>query len=141
MLTIFDFLKSITLKKPIDFDQLPERDRKGYNIFMINRYLSMDKRLINAISQIDKYSFEIFDRKMHYQFLYSIIPKGFIFFEYLKKDQEEKKKPTESHVKLLMEYLKIDKKTAILYMQFLNKDDIKQLKQIFGTNSKGTDEA
>lgn len=132
---IFDFLKSITQKNYIDFEKLSEVDRKSYDIFMINRYLSMDKRLINAVSQIDKYSFNIFTKQMHYQFLYNIIPKGFIFFDYIKKDKSaaEVKKATESHIEILMKHLQISKSKAKIYCQFLTKEDIKEIKSKYGS--------
>lgn len=128
-MTIFDFLKNITeIKNYKLWNALLEQDKKEYNVFMINRYISMDSRFLNLVSIIDKFSFYCLDKEQHYQLLCSVIPKGNYFFKYLKKDKKEKTKQDDNIelIQLLMSN-EISKEQAKKYYSLLSKKDIKLL--------------
>ena len=55
---IFDHLTNISFQKDKEYyKNLSEPERKDFNVFMLQRYISMERKYTNIISYIDKYAF------------------------------------------------------------------------------------
>ena len=127
MKTLFDHLNDITYNKtPFDIS-----DTKEYNQYMINRYISMDKRYVDIIVELSKYNLT---DEQHYNYLCNKLPKVKTYFKYIKgvkeKDREE--------LKILMKHYKIGLTEAKEYMDIMSSQDLKTLlnKYKYGKNGK-----
>lgn len=91
-MTIFDCLKDIITEKSSKLPENPDFS-KTFNVYMIIRYLSMDKRFSNNIIDIMKLQ-QILSQEEMYYYLIKIIPKEKnSFIKYItkpKKAKEEK---------------------------------------------------
>lgn len=133
--SIFDHLNDITSGKSSEyFENLTEKERKDYSIYMIQRYLSMEKGYTNGIAYIDKYAHNCLDKKMYHKLVSTIIPKARVFLKYVKKDKSDKKD------KLVIEYLakklEISKAEAESNLQFLDDKAKEILLQSYGVDEK-----
>ena len=132
---IFDFLKNICYTKDKNFfKNLSEEEKKDYNIFMIQKWLSMEPKYINFISFVDKYAFNCLDKQMYDRLMMEVLPKKQIYFKYIKKDKSKEKDD------IVIEYLskkyEISKQQAQEYNQFLSKEDKQELLESFGVEEK-----
>jgi len=116
-LTIFDILKEITVtKSELDFKN-PEID-KLYDVFMINRWLSMVEAFIPIIEACNiKIS-----KKSHYNYLKTMIPKNAIFFNYIKKNVE-----INQNFEIIAKFYKIGIAEAKIYYNNLNIEDVQEI--------------
>ena len=132
---IFDFLKNICyIKDKNFFNNLSETEKKDYNIFMIQKWLSMEPKYICFISLVDKYAFNCLDKKMYDRLMLEILPKEQIFFKYIKKDK--KKEKDDIVIECLVKKYEISKVRAQEYNQFLSKEDKQELLESFGVEEK-----
>lgn len=133
--SIFDHLNDITFNKNSEyFDNLTEKERKDYSIFMIQRYLSMEKGYTNGISYIDKYAHNCLSKEMYHKLVSTIIPKSKVFLKYIKKDKTEKK--NNLVIEYLAKRLEISKAEAESNLQFLSDKDKEILLQGYGIDEK-----
>lgn len=88
--TIFSILADVSHKKtdPISYT---EGDWKSYNIYMLNKWLSMNPHVTEIINFIQKYY--SLDKKIHYKMLSDILPKQKIFSKYIKGKKVDKFNP------------------------------------------------
>ena len=66
----FEYANDLMVKEGYDVDI---EERKDYKEFLINRSISYQPDLIHIINEINRYP--DIDKKLHYDFLHSIIPK------------------------------------------------------------------
>lgn len=84
-MSLFDHVNMIKEKTDINyFDKLSEEDRKTFNRYMILRVLSMNKKIIDIVSDISRYFDKIQDDRIFCKLLMSKIPKDFYFHKYIK---------------------------------------------------------
>ena len=85
--TIFNILADLTFKKT-NPNIYTEADWKAYNIYMVNRWLSMNSDVTEIINFIQKYY--SLDKKIHYKMLSDILPKQKLFTKYVKGKKVDK---------------------------------------------------
>ena len=105
--TIFNILADLTFKKT-DPSTYTEGDWKAYNIYMVNRWLSMNSDVTEIINFIQKYY--SLNKKMHYKMLSDILPRQKLFAKYVKGKKMEKYNP--ELVKIVADHYEISKKEA-----------------------------
>jgi len=88
---IFDYIKNVLFfKKTYQMENVDEI--KKYNIFMINRWVSMnDAESANLINETtNRVNYLSNDREMHYRLLLNVLPqKPFNKINYIKKTETE----------------------------------------------------
>jgi hypothetical protein len=87
---IFDYIKNVLFFKK-SFQEENVEEIKQYNIFMVNRWVSMcDSESANMVNETtNKLNYLQNDREMHYKMLLNVLPqKKFKRIEYLKKTEK-----------------------------------------------------
>jgi hypothetical protein len=87
---IFEYIKNILFFKK-EYVQENTEDIKQYNIYMVNRWISMnDSESANMINETtNKRNYLDNDRDMHYKLLLNIIPKQkYKKITYIKKEEK-----------------------------------------------------
>ena len=104
--------------KKTDPNTYTESDWKAYNIYMMNKWLSMNSHVTEIINFIQKYY--SLDKKIHYKMLSDILPKQKIFSKYIKGKKVDKFNP--ELVKIIASHHEISRKEAKgrieMYMHF-----------------------
>lgn len=133
--TIFDHINNICYNKSKDYyKSLDDKEKRDFNIFMLQRFISMEPKYISLISFIDKYAFNCLDKEMYNNLLMNILPKEKKFFQYIKKDK--KSEENELVISLLAEKLEISKKESKDLLQFLTEEEKQKFIESFGINEK-----
>ena len=130
-MTIIEWVNQVLVhKKP--WDSFSESDKKTFNTFIINRWLSMDEEFIEIINYLQKYWF--LESKEVYKFYCDVLPKGKRFNKYIKP--KGKKKYDEILIKTLCKYFECSKLEVMENIEFLSKDNIKIILEKYGTDPK-----
>lgn len=88
--TLFDHIKQLTSQSDTQyFKNLSEEDKKTYNVYMINRFLSMNMDWIEIVNEIQQYSQQLKQDGIH-RIYDEIIPKTKIYLKYVKPNTEKK---------------------------------------------------
>ena len=128
---LFDILNEICeYKSDLDFDDF--EIYKAYDIYMINRYLSMIEFLIPIVNYVNRTGIE---KKDHYNFLRSMIPKNRYKFSYIKKNVDN---DINTNVNYLCNFFEIGNREAKMYIDMLKTKHFNYLKTIYtyGKNGK-----
>jgi len=126
---IFDYLKALTENnEDLDFDN--EEVRKGYQPYMINRFISMCEVFVPVVDEINKYDIP---KNVHFKYFFSLMPKRKQFFNYIKK----KKDFSIQEKQIIANYFEVGIADAERYIQILEEKQIKEILEIFryGKNS------
>jgi hypothetical protein len=121
-MTLWDHLNNITYGKKY-WHQLNEAEKSTANLYMINRFVSMNYEYIELINESQKLNMTL---PMAYNLYVSLIPKQKTFFKYIKKTLKEEKSDS---VKLIAEVFKVSQREAKDYIKLLKEDQIKELEQ------------
>lgn len=120
---LFDYLKSMTENKD-DLDFSNDEISKGYQPYMINRYISMIDVFVEFVNELNKYDLP---KDVHYKAYKSILPQRKLFFPYIKKSKdlnlEEKK--------YIAKYFEVGLKESEEYINILSEDEISEILNIY----------
>lgn len=140
MKTLFDHLNHIFEKQSIDyFDNLDESDRKTYNIYMVNRFISMNADYLPVVNELQQYWGQIGPRES-YLFFSQALPKKKQFNKYIKSSAEhEEYEPW--LLELIANHYSVSLSEAedylrIYYSTANNREELKELVLGYGIDEK-----
>ena len=132
-MTIFDWINQILLtKRP--WDTFTKEEQKKFSPFIINRFLSMDKELIEIVNMFQPYAIGTLEPKDVYEFYRNLLPKGKRFNKYI-KGKKSKKYNTEL-INVLVNYFECSKLHIEEYLEFLSKDELHNILTLYGIEDK-----
>jgi len=121
---IFDWIKQINnYKKP--WESFSDGDKKAFQPYMINRFLSMDAELLPLVNHFQKYSLSLTSPRDVYKFWCSVIPKNSKFNRYV-KGKKESEYP-DWLVELASKHLNLSKRDAVEGLRLINDKEIFKL--------------
>lgn len=82
--SLFDHLKIITEKHDVTWDSMSESDKKTFSPYMVNRFLSMNSEWLQLVSQLQRLTIGVLDKREVFRLYYEFIPSGRIFLKYVK---------------------------------------------------------
>jgi len=130
-MTLFDWLNQILLHKK-NWEDFEEHEKKTFNTFMINRFLSMSSDFVEAVNICQEYTFQMKDKDV-YNLYKNLFPKQKKFLRYIKGKKEKNSK------KLLMflsVHFGVSQREVVDYIEILDKDEIKIILKEYGKNKK-----
>jgi hypothetical protein len=132
---LFDHVEAIYTNQRIDyFDNLSDGDKKSYNNYMVNRFLSMNVHQAPFVNELQKYTLP---PNIHYMFFSQILPKGKQFNKYIKKAKDVKYE--EWLVDIITRHFNVSVMEAEEYLEIYykqNKSALKLLCQAYGISDK-----
>jgi hypothetical protein len=138
--TAIDYLNFLTIDKKT-WDDLSLQEQKGFDPFMINKWLSMENTgfLCQIVSAFQKYTVSILEKKEVYNLYLEFLPKQRYYYKYIKATiEDEEKKLPEVLVNYFVRYCGVSKKEAKDYINFLYNNEkekaIIQVLQFYGVS-------
>ena len=129
---IFDWLNQITYNKK-DWNAFSESEHKSFNIFMVNRFLSMNKEWIEIVNMLQQYTIGM-ENKDVYNLYKTLIPKEKKFLRYIKGKKD--KKYNKDLIKILCNHFECSKLQVSEYIDLLPKHELKSVLRLYGINEK-----
>jgi hypothetical protein len=114
-ITIWDHLKNITTQKG---EYLGD---EGFNNWMVNRFLSMDRDYCEVVNYVQKNTWQIKGEHL-YNLYKDIIPKQYVYLKYLKPTN--KKEYKEDILEAVQSYFEISKKEAKEYVNMIPEEEL-----------------
>jgi hypothetical protein len=116
--TIWDHLKNITTTKG---EYLGD---EGWNNWMVNRFISMNRDYCELVNYIQKNTWQIKGEYL-YNLYRDVIPKQYVYLNYIKS--KNKKEYKEDVLEAVQSYFEISKKEAKEYIDMLPKDELNSI--------------
>lgn len=130
-LSVFDWVKQIVAYKK-DWNTFSEKDKSAYNIFLINRCLSMERDYLDVVNYVQKLNIQ--DKEKSYLVYCSLIPKSQkTYFQYIKAAKKEKLPELVSH---MSKYYECSNREAVDYLELLPKNEIENILVSMGFDDK-----
>ena len=133
---LFDHLSGIThLKTP--WESLSVMDKKSFETYMVNRFLSMGADNVEIVNIINQYTNGQLTPREVYKFYLDILPKKKSFNKYIKGKKAEKY--NQELVELLSKHFLISEKEAMEYLdmsQNISLTPIKEIVKKYGKSDK-----
>ena len=128
-MTIFDWINQILVhKKP--WDSFTKEEQKKFSPFIINRFLSMDKELIEIVNMFQPYAIGTLEPKDVYEFYRKLFPKGKRYNKYIKGKKD--KKYDKELIGLVSKHFEVSKNESKSYIDLLSRKEIKELYKTYG---------
>jgi len=124
---LLDWINEITYNKR-SWNSFTDEDKSEFNLFMINRFLSMNPDNIDVINLIQRYP--TCSNKVIYKYYCDLLPKKKSFFKYIKSSIKWEKETVDK----ISEYYKCSTREAKEYIGILTDNQIKDILNI-GTSS------
>jgi len=131
--TLFQHLSGIKEKKE-PWESLSVMDRKSFEPFMVNRFLSMNMGLLELVNELQKYTIGQLNPKDVYKLYLDVLPKKKSFDKYVKGSKESKHH--EKVVDYLSRYFEVSTREVLDYLEILSKDEVTTIIQKFGVDKK-----
>jgi hypothetical protein len=132
---LFEHIDAIYTNQKVDyFDTLTDADKKSYNNYMVNRFLSMNPHQLPFVNELQKYTL---DTKTHYLFFSQVIPRGKQYNKYIKKTKEVKYE--EWLIEIVSRHYEVSTDEAREYLEIYykqDKDALRKLCQMYGIDNK-----
>lgn len=127
-MNLFDWLNQITYTKQ-PWETFTEEEKNEFNVYMINRFISMDPNYVDVVNLIQRYP--TCSNKMVYKFYCDLLPKKKSFFRYIKA---KSKFDTET-ISKISEYYQCSTREAKEYVTILTDKEVENILNV-GTSSK-----
>jgi hypothetical protein len=132
--SLFDYLGWLTYDKK-EWKDLTYEQQKGFNVYIVNKFLSMDLYLCEAINQMQEYTLSM-EKELVWKIYSTILPKERLYLKYIKA--EPIAGINEKDIPVFIKHFKCTEKQAIEYIQLLTKkgleEEIKNIKSNYAEN-------
>jgi hypothetical protein len=130
MKEFFNILKYLTWeKKP--WNKLSETEKDAINPFMLNRYISMCPDYIELANIIQQIPYT--EKEKIYKVYLDLLPKRNVYLKYLKPSTKSTSNDLSEKLAL---YFESSKREVKDYLDVLSKDEVKEILEALGTDSK-----
>ena len=122
--TLFQHQSGIKEKKE-PWESLSVMDRKSFEPFMVNRFLSMNMGLLELVNELQKYTIGQLSPKDVYKLYLDVLPKKRSFDKY-----------NDKVLGYLSQYFEVSHREVKDYLEILSKDEVIEIIQKFGVDKK-----
>ena len=122
----FDHIKNLHTKQR-NWDDFNDEEKKSFNIYIINKALSMNPNYIDIVNMVQKYTNNMLGQKEVFNLYYNLLPNKFRFYKWIKgaKDKNIEK------YKTLAKYFECSSREAKDYMELLDKKEISKILKLY----------
>ena len=132
-MTIIDWINQVLIyKKPWDY--FSDSDKKTFNTFIINRWLSMDKEFIEFVNYFQEYSIGTLESREVYKWYCDMLPKGKRFNKYIKGKKD--KKYNSELLDIMVTHFECSKSQIQEYLELISKNELVEILQKYGKDEK-----
>ena len=129
----FDHIKNLHTKKRI-WDNFNDEEKKSFNIYIINKALSMNPSYLNIVNMVQKYTNNMLEPKEVFNLYYNLLPNKFRFYKWIKGTKDKNKEKYQ----ILAEHFKCSSRETKDYIKLLDKKQINNILKLYkdGTSKK-----
>ena len=122
----FDHIKNLHTKQR-SWDDFNDEEKKSFNIFIINKALSMNPNYLSIVNIIQKYTNNLLDPKEVFNLYFNFLPNKFRFYKWIKGAKDKNKEKYQ----VLAKYFECSSREAKDYIELLNKKEINKILKLY----------
>ena len=119
----FDHIKNLHTKQR-SWDDFNDEERKSFNIYIINKALSMNPNYLDIVNMVQRYTNNMLNPKEVFNLYYSLLPTKFKFYKWIKGAKTKKEKEKAEYLAI---HFKISIREAYDYLKILDRKTINQI--------------
>ena len=121
----FDHLKNLHTKKRT-WDDFNDEEKKSFNIFIINKALSMNPNYLGIVNMVQNFTGlnQILSQKEVFNLYYSLLPNKFKFYKWIKGEKNKKDKEKAEYLAI---HFKVSTREAYDYLKILDRKTINKI--------------
>ena len=121
----FDHIKNLHTKKR-RWEDFNDEEKKSFNVFIINKALSMNPNYINVVNMVQNYTGlnQILSQKEVFNLYYSLLPTKFRFYKWIKGEKTKKDKEKAEYLAM---HFEVSIREAYDYLKILDRKTINQI--------------
>ena len=129
----FDHIKNLHTKK-CTWDNFNDEEKKSFNIYIINKALSMNPSYLNIVNMVQKYTNNMLEPKEVFNLYYDLLHNKFRFYKWIKGTKDKNKEKYQ----ILAEHFKCSSREIKDYIKLLDKKQINKILKLYkdGTSKK-----
>ena len=131
--TLFQHLSGLKESKT-PWDSLSVMDKKTFEPFMVNRFLSMNIGLLELVNELQKFTIGQLSPRDVYKMYLDFLPKRRSFDKYIKGKKDDKY--NSNVLEYLAKYYQVSQREVRDYLEILSKDDITEILLKYGLDKK-----
>ena len=132
----FDHIKNLHTKKR-RWEDFNDEEKKSFNIFIINKALSMNPNYLSIVNMVQRYTNNLLDPKEVFNLYFNLLPNKFRFYKWIKGTKDKNKEKYQ----ILAQHFKCSSREAKDYMELLDKKEVNKILKLYkndNTTSKKT---
>ena len=134
--TLFEHLSGLKENKT-KWETLSEADKKSFNIYLANRWLSMNMEFVELINEVQQYTNGYLDARSVYKVYFDFLPKRKTFDKYIKKTG--KNFVSDEIISYICKYYEISTREAEEYCEILTEAEIRTIIKKYGIKDSEID--
>ena len=132
----FDHIKNLHTKQRT-WDDFNDEEKKSFNIYIINKALSMNPNYLDIVNMVQRYTNNMLNPKEVFNLYYNLLPNKFRFYKWIKGTKDKNKEKYQ----ILAQHFKCSSREAKDYMELLDKKEVNKILKLYkndNTTSKKT---
>ena len=122
----FDHIKNLHTKQR-SWGDFSDEEKKSFNIFIINKALSMNPNYLNIVNMVQRYTNNLLDPKEVFNLYFNLLPNKFRFYKWIKGTKDKNKEKYQ----ILAQHFKCSSREAKDYMELLDKKEINRILKLY----------
>ena len=121
----FDHLKNLHTKKRT-WDDFNDEEKKSFNVFIINKALSMNPNYLNIFNMVQNFTGlnQILSPKEVFNLYLNLLPNKFKFYRWIKGEKTKKEKEKAEYLAM---HFNVSTREAYDYLQILDRKTINKI--------------
>ena len=121
----FDHLKNLHTKKRT-WDDFNDEEKKSFNIFIINKALSMNPNYLGIVNMIQNFTGlnQIISPKEVFNIYFNLLPTNFRYYKWIKGEKTKKEKEKAEYLAM---HFKVSTREAYDYLKILDRKTINKI--------------
>ena len=121
----FDHIKNLHTKKR-RWDDFNDEEKKSFNVFIINKALSMNPNYLGIVNMIQNYTGlnQILSPKEVFNIYFNLLPNKFRFYKWIKGQKNKKDKEKAEYLAM---HFRVSTREAYDYLKILDKKSINKI--------------
>jgi hypothetical protein len=124
---LFGHLNNLIYKNK-KWNDFTEEERKTFNIYMINKFISMNPSYTGVVDMLQRYTGDL-NQETVFNFYYNFLPKQKMYFKYIKGTKTEK---DDQKLEILSKYFECSLSQAAEYFNLLSEENIQDILNKYG---------
>lgn len=122
----FDHIKNLHTKQR-SWDDFNDEEKKSFNIFIINKALSMNPNYLSIVNMVQKYTNNLLNPKEVFNLYFNLLPNKFRFYKWIKGTKDKNKEK----YYILAQHFECSSREAKDYMEILDKKEINKILKLY----------